>query len=491
MKTNEARRLEILNNLNDQYDWITIAKLAQNIGSSERAIVNDLSFFKEYKEFLTVETSSKGLRLQFKENLSLKTVYQYFLRNSPAYNLIELVFFYEGNSQTFFMDELLISESTIYRLVRNIDRSLSKHFDINLNYNPISLQGSEDKIRHFYYTYFAERFYHSQWPFANIDEKALDELLTYVFKQMKLTPDFASFSHFKLKAAINLLRYRSKNLVEENNLNQHCLKIVTDNPTNCTELLTIQARLGLILTKSAFTQLFPCVFKEHYAFSYSQLEDFAKNNKRLSDSITFLSNLIEGFTIQSEFSEHQKRELILKVTNAVFEMDHSISNHIIYDRNQRTLENISKYYPDFFRHVSESIKHYQELIALPLDQETNQLLVGIFSEYWQNLVPFLQDKWKQVNVCIISDLSVGHANLVKDTLLYSFGPRIHFTIYQELTFSEDKLRELKPDIIIANFPMPIYDFAKTLCIDDIPNTKTIKYLTELVNIININKNIVI
>lgn len=239
-------------------------------------------------------------------------MYQYFLKESIAFKLIELILFNEGRSVAFFTDTLHISKSTLYRLIHSIDDSLSKNFGIHLMNNPIQFDGSEEKIRVFYYTFFAERFYQTEWPHSNVDEQALDNLLIFVFNQMNVKLDYAAFSHYKLRAAINLLRYRSDNLVDDDTLHHNCLTLFNDFSKYLNVLRPIQSHLGIEINHSSLMQVFPCFFKENYALSYEQLETAAINNQSLSYSIQFLSKLIDELGDSELIDITIKEELIWK-----------------------------------------------------------------------------------------------------------------------------------------------------------------------------------
>ena len=88
----ENRQLLLAEILQDNENWITLFELSKILGCSVRVLKDDLAHFKNNITELPIETSNNGIRLNKVNNTGLKSLYQYILYHSTAYNLLEIIF---------------------------------------------------------------------------------------------------------------------------------------------------------------------------------------------------------------------------------------------------------------------------------------------------------------------------------------------------------------------------------------------------------------
>src|SRR5690625_3357518 len=82
LNQSEKRRLLAIEILYEQRNWITLASLAKMLDCSVRVLKNDVAYFKKHFKDFTIESSNNGVRLKMRNNVGLKSLYQYALRHS-------------------------------------------------------------------------------------------------------------------------------------------------------------------------------------------------------------------------------------------------------------------------------------------------------------------------------------------------------------------------------------------------------------------------
>ena len=140
----DNRRLNLIRILAKNSDWFFLSKLANKLNVSDRVLKNDLAFFRKEVDDFTIHSSRKGIKLTFKENKGLNTISKKVLESVVPFQLLEKIFLDETKSVSQLADELFISVSTLYRIIKDINFKLKK-YDIRINTNPCMVIGNEKK----------------------------------------------------------------------------------------------------------------------------------------------------------------------------------------------------------------------------------------------------------------------------------------------------------------------------------------------------------
>ncbi|MFC6465068.1 helix-turn-helix domain-containing protein [Marinilactibacillus sp. GCM10026970] len=155
LDSNELRKLEIIEYLDSKENWVTLKELSEQTGYSENVLKKDISLMKQDYVEGTWETSHKGIYFKLSENDSIDTIYRSFLKNSMAFQLLELLL-YENEAQIPELAEsLFTSSSTLTRLIKRMN-GLLVDTAIQIEINPCRVVGNEGTIRNFYGHYFYE-----------------------------------------------------------------------------------------------------------------------------------------------------------------------------------------------------------------------------------------------------------------------------------------------------------------------------------------------
>ncbi|MFV0529587.1 MAG: helix-turn-helix domain-containing protein [Lachnospiraceae bacterium] len=92
LDTATKRRIQMIELLNEQQDWISIKEIAQRISCSERIINNDIRFCNAMFRHSKIITSQFGVRYKMPVFLGMRRLYQMILEQSVEFQLLETVF---------------------------------------------------------------------------------------------------------------------------------------------------------------------------------------------------------------------------------------------------------------------------------------------------------------------------------------------------------------------------------------------------------------
>lgn len=124
LNTVEQRRLEFASILVSRKDWVDLGEIAETLGCTKRILTEDISYFRKHFQEVTFETSTQGVRALFNQNSGLKSFYQYTLKNSFAFQLLETLFLKEGQAIIELSNRFFISLSSMYRLINRVNENL-------------------------------------------------------------------------------------------------------------------------------------------------------------------------------------------------------------------------------------------------------------------------------------------------------------------------------------------------------------------------------
>lgn len=485
LKTNEVRRIALVEELTSRPRWITLSELAKKLSSSESSIKEDIAYFRKTYTFFTIETSYQGVRIEFEPDSGLKNFYQSILADSLAYNLIEEILYVEELTEDMIINQFYISQSTLYRLVKDINDALSKQFDITLQTNPFKFVGSEDNIRYFYYVYFNERYNDLNYSFPSIDKQAVDDFLNTLLEIYQIKPDFPEYLNLKLVTIVNLFRYKNNHFAVTSHDEEFVSKKLSTFNANISLLKPFEEKLHIKINKEALLQIFNNYISNYYSVTYEELMSKAETNQNLKDSIEYLSNLIDFVSTKFEIPFKNREIILLNMSNAAYnERSKPYNKYILYNRTALTIERFFKNFPFFSNTVSEGLQEYRNLVQL---SSRNCNLNNLYIEFalsWEGLVYELQTRWTRTNILIVSDISYGHAKTIEEILKFSFNNIVSTRIQKDYNFSFETVSD-DVDLVVANFSIKSLPNTPIVYIENIPTVKNLKMIQQTINEINL------
>ena len=481
LNQSEKRRLLAIEILYEQRDWMTLASLAEMLDCSVRVLKDDVAHFKKDFEEFTIESSNNGVRLKMRNNAGLKTLYQYALRHSTAYNLLENIFLKEEMTITDLTELLSISPSTTYRLIDQINETFEKS-NFRIETNPCRIEGSEKEIRYFFYNYFHEKYSNLQWPYKSINEKALDDFLQFFIEYSHMTADFACYNIFKTVSVINLIRYKQGYSVDTSEMKENFDEIIPDLAAFQEVFHYFEEANRIKVNHTFIQQIFTPYIREEFSVNYERLMEKTKVNPQTVAEIDFLNDSLEELAEKYQLSLNNKENVILNVQNASHLEHHCpLSGYILHNHNLEFIKKVKKNFPKFYDHLFITAKNYRTFMDKSLTEEGISFIMYTIFITWENLLPELKRKYEKIHILVVSDNHVSHSKMIKDVIEYEFHEQIIVNIYNGIKLDNNILKKLKYDIIVANFPLPTLENRRSVYVENLPTFFDIAKIRESVD----------
>lgn len=470
LRSDEKRRLKIAEILYEKNDWMSLTKIAEEVGSSIRSVKYDLEFFKDSLEDFTIETSSHGVRIYFHRNKSLRTLYSNILTHSLSFNLLEEIFLNETYSASELADLLFISPSSLYRMVDHINKVVEED-GIRIETNPCRLIGDEARIRLLYYQYFYEKYIYLQntdWE----DNELIDNLLHYALHHTNYQIDFAFYGILKVIATVNYIRFKNKHRIKINSSKINLERIVNDPSILNASSEYFEKIIGSKITYQLITQLFKPFVEVGYSLNYERLREKVNNDSRITKEVHYLEDFIEELARDYNLPIPNKEEMILGIQNARhMERSDPRMGYILYDRNKLFALDIESNFPNFYKQLCEGLKRYRKICSLPDTEDGLNYLIYITYSYWGELTLNLRKRFKKIKVLVVSNRHTAHSYMLRDFISYEFSRQLEIDVYLDVFLTVDILEELEYDFIITNFPLPYLKSKNSVLIESIPGSQ--------------------
>lgn len=480
LRSNERRRLKIAEILFEKDDWMTFSEISELLGSSVRMLKYDLDTFKNYFDDFTIETSNRGVRLEFHRNKSLKTLYANVLEQSTSFNLLETIFYHEEYSTYELADLLYVSPSTLYRMINHINEVTAK-YDFQVVTNPCRLIGNEDNIRSFYYKYFYEKYTILSWTIRS-EEEIIDNFLHFFTLRTNIQMDFATYNMFKMMAIVNYIRFKHKHYVKINSTKIN-LHEVLPNLDDLTESFQYFSKtLNIRIDNHFINQIFKPFLEDGFSASYERLIEKTKIHNKTAESVTYLSEMLDRLAADFNLKIPNKEQVIFGIFNSGhLEQYDPRMGCVLYNRNQSFVDDIKREFPAFHQQLLNELKMYRNFISLPNSEEGLNYLFYITYSYWKGLTLSLRKKHKKIKVLILSNRHTSHSYMLKDFIDYEFSDHLDTQIYDDLYLSNTILEKLDFDLIVANFSLPELQTKRCICIENIPTFQDISKIQAEIN----------
>lgn len=488
LNVSEHRRLKFIEILACEDTWLTLNELSGKLNVSSRVLKDDISYFRQHNDAFTIRTSYKGVRLQFKNNHCLKTIFQQTYAESRPYQLLETIFFNEEKSIDDLATEFFVSSSTLYRMVDKINKVFAKQ-DFSIQTNPCRVVGNEKNIRHFFYQYFYEKYLPFEWPYTSLNEETIDQFLKFFLDYTKMDTDFAYYHIFKTVSAVNLIRYQNENYINTEHIKSNFNEIIADLTLFSNKFKAFEEELNLQVNEELIQQIFTPFIQEEFSLNYKRLEDKAKTDKNLKEQVEFLENFLKNLPDKHEISLLNKKEIILTVHNQTYLQKQIIQPHyILYNQYKYFSDKVQKDFPDFYEDLYEGAKNYQKISELAGTKEDIDYIIYLIFTYWEHLISELRKKQKKIKALIVSDHHKSYSKMLKDFLTREFYMQLKLDIYTEIDLNVSILEQSDYDMIVTTFPVPPLRTKPLVYIQNVPNFKDVTNIQYEIDKIISNRN---
>lgn len=155
LEKNEVREMSIFNRLVLNRGVLTYSDMLDYLGISKASLENDLASLtnriSSLSKQVAVRYDGQNIELTMSDNMSLQDIQQLYLSQSIKIKIIHFLFRHQEFSITQLTQELAISDSSLFRKIKELNSHL-KEFGIKIRNG--QLQGEELQIRYFYFQFY-------------------------------------------------------------------------------------------------------------------------------------------------------------------------------------------------------------------------------------------------------------------------------------------------------------------------------------------------
>ena len=451
------RQLELLELLFENKRWFHISELAELLHCTERSVKDDLSHVRSSFPDLIFHSSTNGIRIINTDDSDIEMVYHHFFKHSTHFSILEFIFFNEECDTDSICKEFYISSSSLYRIIRHINKIIKKQYRFEVGLNPVRIIGNEIDIRYFFAQYFSEKYYFLEWPFEDFSVEPLCKLLALVYKETAFPVNFATQRMLKLLLVTNLYRIKFGHFleVEKNSFNNQLLESFMQAEEIEEIVASFDSEYHISLNKEVIGQLFVSYFQKMFFIDEEVFLNHAETDSYVKKSYQLLGDLVDQISREYNLQVDNKDNLIWHLHNtAHLHRQELATEFILFDQKGNTIKNFQNIFPRFVSEVKEGIEHYLEA----LDMERNSMKVNhltyTFITHSKHLVLNLLQNQPKLKVLVMSNFDQYHAKSVAETLSYYCSNNFELEVWSELELSLESLKDSPYDIIISNFIIP-------------------------------------
>lgn len=477
----ENRRLKLIEILSNTHTRINLETLSKQLDCSVRVVREDLIFLREQFNEFELHTVKDEIQLIYRPSKGIKHIYQHFYNHSTSYQLMEIAFFEEGDSIEELEERLFVSTSTIYRLMKQLNKVLST-YDFKVVLNPIQITGNEQNIRTYFYDYFYEKYLFTSWPFKTLNEEELNVFLEFHINMTQMKNDFAYFNKFKIIGAVNLLRFKQKHWVNTDGIEMKFQDRLPDLKSFSSIFERFERAFDIEYDDNAIKQIFTAYIQSDFSMDYAHLMKRASNDEEIANEVSLIANSLEKISKENKIEIPNKEQMISAIRN-IIHLDYLEPNpgYILYNHDKYFMESLKKEFPDFYSLVYPIVKNLREELGKPQTEAGINFYIYTIFTYWENLVSYLQAKLQKIRVIVISDRQANHAKLIKDFINHRFSAQIEVDVYSEQLMTKHDLESLDCDLIVANFILPESINTRTVYIRNFPFYSDLRMLSKLID----------
>lgn len=423
---------------------------------SNATLYRDISNLNSTLDPIKISTNDL-IKISMPAHYNNRFIFSALFKQSIEFNLIEEIYFHENHSLLSLADMFFVSESTIRRMIRKINKVLLP-YEIKIGSTPIKLSGNEKNIYNLMVRYFDEAYPSHDYPFSSLKLNTLQKIILSTADTQNDNFNYPDVERLKLIVIVIITRLQNGNTVDA--------PMVT--PPNISDN---------ILSNPVYKKLFKAIFKIElntetlsqilYPFSATnfftdqqQLKEMASKNERIGNKVSLFTQLVKKIATRYNISLNNPDDLVFHLFNTS-ELKQKFTS-ILYDKNKEFVDAATLYNTEFINYVKN------ELIQLkndPYGEEENIFsLCYILITHWKNLAIQLKKNSFKLKVGLFFDSDLEHMYFINDSLNEELNHILEIVPLDLLTNKELKAASKNFDFIITTIPDLNYSSVPVICI---------------------------
>lgn len=467
LSSTENRQIELIEFLRTANEYVSVKKLAKKVNAVPKTILNDCKEIEEqWSNIVQIEKNTAGeLHLSENDNHSIHEIFSDILKESPTFQLLEVLFFHPGIIRTELEKELFLSSSSLYRRIMKLNDGLEKR-GLHIDRNQLCLLGGDERqARIFMAGYFVEVYDVYAWPFS-LDQELIYTMAARLDEQFKLNLTFYQKTEFAFLIAVSLIR-QEQGFYYRPKATEFSIKNLK---TYQSAIEQLAAEFSLNLTKEHQIDLIQTVF----------WQDFAWDNEEENIRITKLCDhtieiIIHALKISVSKVSREDCVRMLKRIYASYKV-YPYEKYIAYNRELYNSLTIKKDFAVFSRVLAKTLRDLETKQHFPWYSFYYSLILFNFFIYWNNLPTQLDALRQPVKTEVCSDLGTKHAELLAYYLEKNYHNKVSLSIQSSKVYSKVSPNSLVYDLYVTNFSTPAIPEEKLFVVEDIPSAKNLSAL---------------
>lgn len=384
-------------------------------------------------------------------------IFSSFLKKSTEFNLIQEIYFREDHSLLSLADMFFVSESTVRRMIRKINKELLP-YGIKIGSTPIKLFGNEKNIYNLMVRYFEETYPSHDYPFSSLKLNVLQKIILATTDKQNDNFNYPDVERLKLIIIVIIIRLQNGNTIDTS---------LADPPTISHNIISnpvykklFKAIFKFELNKKSLNQILYPFSTTNFATNQKQLKQMASKNEQIRNKILLLTQLVKKISTRYSISLDNTDDLVLHLFNTS-ELKQTFTS-ILYDKNKEFVDEATLYNTEFIDYVKNEV---QQLKNDPNGEEENIFsLCYILITHWKNLAIQLKKSSFKLKVGLFFDSDLEHMYFINDSLNEELNHILDIVPLDFLTSKELKVTSKEFDFIITTIPDLNYSSVPVVCI---------------------------
>lgn len=444
------RMIEILFQASDP---ITIETLAEESHSSARSIKNYLVELRKMISSINgrIETSNEGVLLHLPSHVGIDHFQRQLIRSTPAFMLLEHFFTSSPSCSSSLSEKFYISPSTLNRMLRMMKEALEE-YGLTIEANPYRLAGDELIIQKFYSAYFQEAYAADQWPFKDISEDMVTDLLEIFYGFRDIDKDFMDYHKFKIRLTVDLLRSRKGFLAQ---VSPPLESSSSDRGKDTFQKLRREIET-LNLTEEDATLFSHRLNAWYLRYSRDHFQRRNVTEDAFHCIVAQTEKIITDLSRYYDLPAFDHTPILMEVSYYIeqcktLHSSQSIDSHFLFRPRDHFIIDIYEHSFFFFHDVLvHKLETLLEEQGIPYSQTMFENLIHVFLTKWENLTELLFDQYRTCRILLYSHISINHARNMARSLLKNINRSITIEIYEEPLLTEKHLSEYTFDLLVSS-----------------------------------------
>lgn len=483
LSKHDIRQLSLLEYLiKNRQNWLLLKDVSEYLQLPIRTIRSDISEINRYITPLYVKSSSSGVRIIIPPNYSERYIYLKILEESREFKIIEYVFTSGRETIESLSNKLYVSESTIKRMIKEINRVLRKE-EFYICGKPLSFKGNERKLIHFMSMYSRERYLFQNELMTPVQREVINKLINGVLAESGKEMHFPNFKRISTWVYLGCIRLKNGHRIPIVDPKDRFPVQILNDENFCSQFHEV---MGVRLSEDTIKQLFFVFSSKGYAFNMKEMDQLIQRNdaqKALSLEIKKVMHIL-SVQLSIPLNHNTENMLLLDVMNIInLKKISSGYTFVLYDHREYFLSYLSMYYVNLRSLINNKLI---ENISVDFSENEWNELNYIFLTHWPELYQKIRFIEMPIKVFLLMDTDIEHGELIKNEL--NTYCRYHIEIENIISYSLEQMRELSADsILITNMPGLPEMRCFTLCFGEFLNSRDWQEFNRMIHVILSNR----